>query len=137
MSDATWALEVAVYDRIDDVLGAMSPSVPVWDGAPDDPSDSDFPYVEIGEASMSDASDKIVNGQEHSITLHIWSRDESTKEAKEIMSTIYENLHNANLTLTGYSVPICMCEFQNVLPDPEAGTIHGVARYRIVTASNT
>ena len=45
-----------------------------------------YPYVQIGDDSLSDNSTKDLDGNIHSIVIHTWSRYRGDKEAKQIMA---------------------------------------------------
>lgn len=92
---------------------------------------TNFPYVVIGNDTFVpwDTDDTV--GGEMTITLHIWSRAAGFKECKAIMGEIYAILHRAQLTVTGYNLVDCLCEFSETMTDADGETRHGVARYRL------
>lgn len=96
-------------------------------------SDADFPYVVIGDFTAAEYDTDDVSGQEHTVTLHIWSRYRGQKEVKQIMGAIHDALHKATLTVENNHTVFCYFEFSESLPDPDPRTQHGVVRFRIAT----
>jgi len=98
---------------------------------PDGMPSSSFPYVVVGDDSsvMWDTDD--TQGQEVTAELHIWSRYPGMKECKQIMGEIYNILHRATLSISGYNVIDCLNEFSEAMVDPDGETRHGVMRFRL------
>jgi len=114
-----------------------SPAAPaVYDRVPQASESEDpinFPYVVIGDdtAIPFDTDDK--DGQESTITLHIWSRYRGRSETKRIIDAIYNVLHDQSLSISGQTWVYCFFEFSEVFEDNDGLTQHGVVRYRIAT----
>lgn len=96
-------------------------------------SASPFPYVVVGDTTGAEFDTDDVDGQEHTLTLHIWDRYRGRKRVRQIMDAIYDALHDAALTVAGHSAIYCYWEFSGTIPDPDVDTQHGVTRFRIVT----
>lgn len=126
MSDATGAIQVAIYTA----LSAASPSLVVYDQPIPDVVP---PYVLIGETTAIDAGTKTKTGQEHTITLHFWSTYDGTKEVHDMFGEAYALLHEASLSIAGFTCVFCRFEFSDVFEDQDGQTWHGVQRYRILT----
>mgnify|MGYP003109840586 CR=1 FL=1 len=94
----------------------------------DVPQGTDYPYVQIGE------EDK--DGQEYTLTIHIWSRYRGNKETKEIAERIYTLLHNSAISVSGASLANIRNEFFTVLVDDDGLTRHGVMRFRAIVFDN-
>ena len=58
-----------------------------------------FPYVKLGEETSVDNGTKTLQGNEHTLVIHTFSRYRGSKETKEIMSRIYALLHESSLTV--------------------------------------
>ena len=63
------------------------------------PEGQAFPYVTIGESTAADFSTKTEAGQEHTITIHAWSRERGRKETKQILARIYADETGLNRSL--------------------------------------
>lgn len=123
------AAQQAIYTALNGNITAT-----VYDDVPMLPSGqplSNFPYVVIGGDTFLpwDTDDQL--GSNITLTLHIWSRYGGMQQAKSIAGEIYALLHRANLTITGYHVIDCLCEFSEFITDPDGETRHGIVRYRL------
>ena len=96
------------------------------------PQDTAYPYVQIGDDSLSDNSTKDLDGNIHSIVIHTWSRYRGDKEAKEIMARVYDLLHNSSLSVSGASLVNARFDTSDILTDPDGITKHGVQRFNFV-----
>lgn len=141
------AVQTAVFDklRVDaaviallaDSLIESSPTEPgIYDHVPqveDSEADDAFPYIVIGESTSIPFDADDMNGQEHTIALHVWSRAHGRHEAKQIADAIYAALHNATLEVSGQNFVLCFWEFSETVPDPDERLKHHVSRFRIIT----
>jgi hypothetical protein len=130
MSDATWPLQQAVYAALTGNAGLMAAVSGVYDHVP---ADTAFPYVTLGETTVTDWSSKTFDGQVHDVTLHIWSRARGRKETKEIMALLYDVLNGAALAVEGQELVDLRFDFAQTLLDSDGLTFHGIQRYRAVT----
>ncbi|HKJ73635.1 MAG TPA: DUF3168 domain-containing protein [Alphaproteobacteria bacterium] len=128
--EATWALQKAVFDALTGSADLMAMVSGVYDHVP---ADTAFPYVTIGETTVADWSSKTFDGQEHSLTLHVWSRARGRKETKEIFGLVYAALNGAPLSVAGQQLVDLRFDFAQTLLDTDGLTFHGVQRYRAVT----
>ena len=99
------------------------------------PQVTEFPYVVIGDDTSPpwDTDDSL--GSETTCTIHVWSRHRGRKEVKEIMRTIYEALHRAEISIIGGQLVECTAELEESFMDPDGLTRHGVIRFRLVVDS--
>jgi hypothetical protein len=130
MSDATWPLQQAVYAALTGNAELMAAISGVYDHVP---ADTAFPYVTIGETTVTDWSSKTFDGQVHDVTLHIWSRTRGRKETKEIMALLYDTLNDTALDVAGQELVDIRFDFAQTLLDADGLTFHGIQRYRAVT----
>ena len=97
------------------------------------PQGTSFPYIVIGEETMTDESSaKTLDFNNFTLTIHIFSRNRGRKEAKQIMARIYELLHNQNLSVTGANHINTRFEFSDVIKENDGLTYHGVQRFRTI-----
>lgn len=145
---AAAALKKAIFDalRADAGVAALvaantietgSPTVPaIYDFVPQAAASEDaspFPYVAIGDDTAVEFDTDEVNGQEHTVTLHIYDRYRGTTRVKQIQDAIYAALHDTQLAVANHNTVYCFWEFSGSVPEPEVLTQHGVSRFRIVT----
>lgn len=125
-ADAGWPLQEALYAKLKTALAPDEVYDHVPEGTP-------YRYVTIGEATAIDGGSKTEVGQEHTVTVHAWSRGRGRKETKELLGKVYAALHQQPLTVNGHEVSLIRFEFADSFLDPDGLTYHGVHRYRIIT----
>ena len=95
-----------------------------------------YPYVVLFEAGL-DGDDNDCNlGFDGTLTLHSWSDQRDMAVIGNIQKAIYDVLHHADLSMTGYTLVELHQEFSTILRDPDGITLHGVQRYRIILQTN-
>lgn len=141
------AIHAAVYAllRADSGLAAVlaedpdagSPSRPsVFDHVPQASTPEDatrFPYVVVGESTATEFDTDDIDGQESTLTLHVYDSYRGRKRVQAALDAIYNALHEAQLTLTGQACVLCYWEFSQVLPEDGPKSQHAVTRFRIIT----
>jgi hypothetical protein len=129
---ASWQLQQAIYT----VLAGNAPLTALLGGArifDDVPQATPYPHIAMGQTSSSDYGTGTEDGEEHILTLHVWSQAGGRGEAQRIMGAIRDVLHNTALTLTGQTLVNLRQQFADVRRDPDGVTLHGLVRYRAVT----
>jgi len=134
MSDHSIQLQKTIFDSLSgdnnltSTLGAT-----VYDYVPDS---SAFPYVKLGEETAIDNGTKSLQGNEHTLVIHSFSRYRGSKQIKEIMSRIYALLHESSLSVSGASLVNLRFEFADVIKENDGLTSHGLQRFRAVVYDN-
>jgi hypothetical protein len=127
---------LALQQSIFSTLGAH-PDIIALLGAPriydQVPQPATYPYVSFGQSITRDADTSSESGDEHMLTLHIWSRAEGRKETHELINAVRSALHQQALTLTGHRLVNLRHEFSEARREPDGDTIHGLVRLRAVT----
>jgi hypothetical protein len=90
-----------------------------------------FPYVTIGETSTLDDSDKTKHADEHTETIHVWSRAAGFKECKDLISSVLVAVSAINGTTDGYQIRYLDTDQVLTMRDPDGITRHGVIRTRL------
>lgn len=122
---AAQALAAAVYVALDAAL-----DVAVYDAAP---IEAAFPYVVIGPIrSLAWRADDL-DGEDHAVALHVWSRYRGAREVRTLMDTARAALDGAALGLSGHR--LVLLDFRGAEDAREADgvTRHGVLRFRALT----
>ncbi len=129
---AAWELQKAVYQVLiaDGPLNTLLGAPNVFD---DVPRDSVFPYVTFGQSLERDWSTATEDGNEHIVTMHVWSRENGRREVFEVMKAVRDALHDQALALTGYALINLRHEFSDARREPDGETYHGIVRYRATT----
>ncbi|MDQ1003966.1 hypothetical protein QFZ28_004366 [Neobacillus niacini] len=127
MKTALLQLQTSLYNRLSNDSNLLSKVTGVYDAVPKNQS---YPYIALGEDTASDWSTKTTIGEEITHTLHIWSRYDGKKEAKEIMNLILESLSQPLSIEGGFFIDFSKVELMEVFDDPDGITRHGVMRLR-------
>lgn len=91
-----------------------------------------YPYVVIGEPTLTFEDVKLTNLSEMAVTLHIWCNQKESvgnKQTYQILNAIYEALRY-RLTVQGYDVVKTAPQEPRVFDDIDNITKHGVITYR-------
>ena len=132
MTAASWALQRSIYQA----LAGSSQLTSLLGGEriySNPPAAAEFPYITLGQTLNLDWSTGTEDGNEHSLTLHVWSRADSTAQVHEIIEVIRMVLHNQLLALEDHYLVNLRHEFSEARLDPDGETTHGIVRYRAVT----
>ena len=93
--------------------------------------DNVFPYIVIGEDTLTDWSTDTASGIEAMATIHTWSRTNGRRETKQIQGAIYNALHRAELTTPDHEFIGCEFETSDIVLDPDMQTHHGTSQFRV------
>ena len=132
MSAASWAVQEAIYSRLNDdarVLAILGAPPRIYD---DPPEDVVFPFIAIGEARARDFAG-VPGAEEHDLRLYAHSRYAGRREVKRIMSAVYDAIHDAAFDVAGFRLVNLRYVFADVLRRREPDAYQGVMRYRAVT----
>jgi hypothetical protein len=101
MSASAVSLRAAIHNalRNDGPLAAMLGGAKIYD---EPPREAALPYVTLGETVVSDRSTSTESGEEHALTLHIWSRQGGHREAHLISGAVLQALIDAPLAPVGH-----------------------------------
>lgn len=128
-------IQKAIYDALSGNSGLASTVSGVYDNVPqaiDSGANSAFPYVTIGEDVLTPWDTDNSVGVSCSITIHVWSRSKGRKQVKTIQGLIYDILHRADLSVTGYAFVTLEFDSEQSMLDPDGQTQHGVQTFRLV-----
>lgn len=133
--EAQLAILTSFYAELSGNSAVMAIAEGVYDHVPqvDRPEDSSrFPYVLIGEILINENDTDTEIGFNAQATIHTWSRQEGRKEVLELQGAIFDALHRADISITGYHVSTCQQEYSNSFTDPDGLTRHGVQVFRVI-----
>lgn len=132
MSAASWALQRIIYQTLSNAPELMSRlgGAGIYSNPP---SAAVFPFITIGQTVDQDWSTGTEDGNEHSLTLHIWSRADSALEVYEITQIVRDLLNDQVLTFDDHYFVNLRHEFSQARIDPDGETLHGIVRYRALT----
>lgn len=97
----------------------------------DVPQGTHKPYVTFGDIATRDWSTKDARGEEHFVTLTVWSGARGRKETYGIIAAIDAALDGAALALDGHRLVALATTFWTVVRDQE--DYRGIVRLRAAT----
>ena len=100
----------------------------------DVPTNTAYPYIRIGEETLSVNASKDKDIFEHTLTIHIWSQYRGNRDIKDIMKQVHDILHDSSLTVSGASMVNMRQEFHTTITEGDGITRHGVMRFRAVVS---
>ncbi len=130
------ASAVSLRAAIRDALAADMPLVTMLGGAKiydEPPRDAALPYVTLSEDVIADAATATEAGDEHALTLHVWSRQGGHREAHIIAGALLEALIDVPLALDGHHLANLRFIVADVRREADGRTYHGIVRLRAVT----
>lgn len=132
MASAGFELQKAIYQSLtaDAALTAMLGGARVYDAVP---RGAAYPYVTLGQSSWRDWSTGSDDGEEHTLTLHVWSETSGYRETQHIMTRLRERLHDASLVLSGHHLVNLRHEYSEARREPGGESYRGIVRFRAVT----
>ncbi len=128
MTAAAWALQQAVFAALiaDHTLATLC-NGRIFDAVP---RGAAFPYVVIGEAKEQDAGSP---ASEHTLSLHLWSRGNGTREIKQLASAVRGCLDGAPLGLDGHVLVDLAFLAADYARQSDGETYRGSLRFRALT----
>jgi hypothetical protein len=126
------ALRAAIHGALknDGPLAAMLGGAKIYD---EPPREAALPYVTLGEAVVSDRSTATEAGDEHALTLHVWSRQGGHREAHLISGALLHALIDAPLAPEGQHLANLRFVAADIRREADGRTYHGIVRLRAVT----
>ena len=132
MSTAAVALRAAIHTALtaDVALAALLGGGKIYD---EPPKAAAFPYVALGEARIRNFSAGDEPGEEHQLTLHVWSRQGGHSEAHRIAGALLNALDDAPLALDGHRLVNLRFALADVRRVADGRTYQALVRFRAVT----
>ncbi|MEM7619809.1 MAG: DUF3168 domain-containing protein [Pseudomonadota bacterium] len=129
---SSWALQSAIYTALvgSSALTTLLGGAHVYDDVPQDISP---PYMTIGQNILRDWSTGTEVGEEHEITLNIWSKSSGRKQVQDIAETVRTLLHDKSLMLTDHNLVNLRQTFLDFRREPDGEHYRAVMRFRAVT----
>ena len=131
-------LQAAIYSRLTGISGLTSllaaGANSVFDYVQQDAA---FPYVVIDNFTTTEDGDKSKQGQDITVTIHVFDKGRGKKTTELIMAQVHDAIERQEsaFTLTGFTVVLAKFEFSDIFIDDEDSTNlypHGVMRFRFL-----
>jgi len=94
---------------------------------------ADLPCIVFGDLETRDFSTSTEDGEEHFLTLEIWSDGEGRRQAQQIAAIAHGLLHNAALDIEGFSLVSLLQTSQRARREPKTKLYVCQMRFRAVT----
>lgn len=130
-----WSVQQAVFQKISAQADIVAGSIPVYDDVPqvNDAGDPvNFPYVVVGDDSLINWDTDTELGCEIEITIHTWSRYDGKKQLKLLQGYVYDALHRADFTISGYHVTLCVFTDSDSFVDADGKSRHGIQKFNLL-----
>jgi hypothetical protein len=126
------SLRAAIHGALvaDTPLTALLGGEKIYD---EPPRDAALPYVTLGEDVVADGSTATEQGDEHTLTLHVWSRQGGHREAHLIAGAVLEALSEAPLSPDGHHLANLRFIVADIRREADGRTYHGIVRLRALT----
>jgi len=133
-ADSQWDVQTSLYTTLssDATLTALlaNGAGSVLDYIEEDTS---FPYVVISDSKTKPFDTQLGYGVDMTVSIHSWSRYKGLKETKQIMSAIYDALHDMDLVIPNQTTILSYFESSENKLGKDGITRHGIQKFRIVT----
>lgn len=98
---AALALRAAVRSKLinDTALSSMLGGAKIFDETPDN---ARAPYIVLADIESREAGSSVEDGEEHRLTLNVWSREGGLAEALTAAARIAKSLDGTDLDLAGH-----------------------------------
>ena len=132
MSSASRALQASIYDVLGNDAGVLAAigGARIYDHVPRGVA---YPYMTFGRSTVRDWSTGGEEGDEHVITLHVWSLAAGRSQVHEIIGAVRAALHDRDLPLVGHRLINLRHETSEARREPDSERFHGIVRLRAVT----
>ena len=125
MTAAGWELQQAIYAQLDSNL-----SYAVYDHVP---PQAPFPFIVVGDTTANQWGAGELDGEEHALSIHIWSRYQGRMQMKQMMGEVKAALTLPLAALAGHVLVDLRFVFADEFPDLDGVSRHGVVRFRALT----
>ncbi|MEO1719247.1 MAG: DUF3168 domain-containing protein [Pseudomonadota bacterium] len=132
---ASWALQRAIHSALvnDATLTGLIGDTRIYDHVP---RGTAYPYVTFGQTTERDWSTGGAEGNEHVVTLAVWSQARGRREMQRIIAAIRTALHESDLTINGYRLVNLRHELTETRRETDGDTLRGLVRFRAVTEAD-
>lgn len=97
------------------------------------PSKAVYPYLAYGPVTMRDWSTDSNSGQEHFISLSIYSRQPGFREAYALSDAVIDSLEHASLSLDGHKLVLFRFDAAEFRREADALTTRALVSFRALT----
>lgn len=130
LKSSLWNLQLAIYDRLSTDIALNEKITGVYDEVGEGIL---FPYVTLGETTVSPFETKLSYGENIVNVLHCWSQYPGKKQTYEILDLMLQAITKEPFTIEGFSlIRVNIEPNMQVITDIDGTTKHGILRLRFV-----
>ena len=131
-NSSSWALQAAIHDHLsaDAGLIGLLGGPRIYDQVP---RNSPYPLLTFGQSIAREWATDTDDGEEHILTLHVWSEGGSRQQTHDIRGAVKRALNGAALPLADHRLVDIRHEFSDARPETDRDVYHGIVRYRAAT----
>jgi len=122
------ALQAALYDQLSEDTALTIKVKGIYDYVPEN---TKYPYVVIGDPTVSPFATKTSHGEEILVNLHSYSDYKGKSETYGILNLMIQAITKTDLQLEGFTFIRLELEGMNVITDIDGKTKHGIARFKV------
>lgn len=132
MASASQALQAAIYEALSTDAGVLAAlgGARIYDHVP---RKVNYPYITFGQTTARDWGTGNGDGEEHSISLHVWSLAAGRAEVASVVAAVRAALHDRDLSVSGHRLINLRHDFCETRREPDGERFHGLVRLRAVT----
>ena len=143
--DATWPLQQGLLKYLEQDLSLkkhLGKNVKIFDqneipGKNSQSSDkAGFPKVILGDNFSKAWSSATFEGQEHDLTLHLWTNEGGSPASKKIAGVIIDRLHNADFPVPGHALVDLQFASSETRYREDLGRFHCRLQFKALTVSD-
>lgn len=129
-ADVVWPTQVALYSLLTGDAALMADITGVFDEVPEGQA---FPYVTIGEFTVTPGGAHDRFGARSTVTLHAWSTYHGRAEISTVVGHLMRLLDHQALNVNGHDTVVVAHEQTVTVPDPDPDVRHAAVRFALVT----
>ena len=122
-------LQKAVYEKLTGNSQLMAIISGVFDYPP---QSAVFPFVNIGNATISEVLNLSGYITEYQFDINIFAREAGHKQTADIMEIIYGLLHNGTISVSGKTLVVMRFESSSIQLENDGWTYQGIMRLRVI-----
>lgn len=132
MFSASRALQASIYETLINDAGVLAAlgGARIYDHVP---RGAPYPYVTFGQSTVRDWSTGGEEGDEHIITLRVWSLAAGRNQVHDVIGAMRAALRDRDLPLAGHRLVNLRHELSEARREADGERFHGVVRLRAVT----
>jgi len=135
-ADATWPLQTGLFSHLRSDLSLkqhLGDPPKIFD---QQEQAEGYPRLVWGDSKAKTWSSATFDGQEHEVTMHLWTSDGGSAASKEVAGALIDRLHNADFPVTGHALVDMQFASSETRYKEERGLFHCRLTFKALTVSD-